>query len=109
MIPSTQPGGKPTLPDIIRSMVDDCNSYCGLQIERSGDVPLPQTEDPFDDDLGYGAAIHVVSTNIHHRLTWGILKSIMQGLWDFLIEGRRYLVRKPEETLFLGHEDTWLS
>ena len=58
-------------------------------------MPLPSTEDPFDDDLGYGAAIHVVSTNVRHRLTWGILNAVMQGLWDFLIEGRRFLVCEP--------------
>lgn len=69
-----------------------CNSYCEVQIQRSGDGPLPITEDPFDDDLGYGAAIHVVSTNVRFRLTWGILMGILQGLWDFLVDANRYLV-----------------
>lgn len=67
-------------------------SYCELQIERSGDVILPPTEDPFDDDLGYGAAIHVVSTRPKHRITWGILRGIMQGLWGFLVMQEKYLV-----------------
>lgn len=55
-------------------------------------MPLPQSEDPFDDDLGYGAAVHVVSTRPRHRLTWRILRGIMQGLWDVLVEQGRYLV-----------------
>ena len=69
-----------------------CNSYCELKILTSGDGILPVTEDPFDDDLGYGAAIHVVSTNVRFRLTWGILMGILQGLWDFLVVADRYLV-----------------
>ena len=62
-------------------------------------MPLPITEDPFNDDLGYGAAIHVVSTNVRNRLTWSILKDIMQGLWNFLVDANRYLVRELETRL----------
>ena len=79
--------------------VTDCRyRYCSLQIERCGDVTLPHTEDPFDDDLGYGAAIHVVSTNPKNRLTWGILNDTIQGLWDILVEANRYQVRNFGET-----------
>ena len=63
---------------------------------RSGDVPLPLTEDPFHDDLGYGAAIHVVSIKPRHRITWGILKGILQGLWYVLVHEGRYVVRTHE-------------
>ncbi|KAF6239719.1 hypothetical protein HO173_002265 [Letharia columbiana] len=71
--------------------IDAARNYCNLQLEKSGDVPLPQTEDPFHDDLGYGAAIHVVSTKPRHRITWKILKGIIQGLWNFLVEEGRYM------------------
>ena len=74
------------------TLADGRNRYCELQIQHSGDVPLPATEDPFDDDLGYGAAICVVSTNVRYRLTWGILMGVLQGLWDFLVDANRYLV-----------------
>lgn len=108
MTPSTQPGGKPTPPqDGIASshqliQIDGHNRYCDLQLERTGNVPLPHTEDPFIDDLGYGAAIHVVSTNITHRLTWRILTWIMEGLWGFLVEGERNVVRELEGALTLS-------
>lgn len=57
-------------------------------------MPLPIAEDPFEDDLGYGAVIHVVSTNVRFRLTWGILVGILQGLWDVLVDANRYQVSK---------------
>lgn len=69
-----------------------------MEIARSGDMPLPTTEDPFEDDLGYGAAIHVVSTDPRHRLTWLILKGIMQGLYDFLIAQGRFVVSALRRT-----------
>ena len=59
-------------------------------------MPLPRTEDPFEDDLGYGTAIYVVSTMPFHRITWGILKGILQGLQDFLVDQGRFMVRKPK-------------
>ena len=64
-------------------------------------MPLPITEDPFDDDLGYGAAIHVVSTNVRYRLTWGIMMGILQGLWDILVDANRYLVSELQGTFIL--------
>ena len=65
-------------------------------------MPLPQSEDPFDDDLGYGAAIFIVSVKPRHRITWGILKGITQGLWNFLVEEGRYMVCE------LGEIPSWL-
>lgn len=56
-------------------------------------MPLPRTEDPFRDDLGYGAAIFIASVKVRDRITWGILKGITQGLWNFLVEEGRYMVR----------------
>lgn len=102
MTPSTQPGGKSTPPEHERApshwlmQIDGHDRYCHQQLERTGDGPLPHTEDPFNDDLGYGAAIHVVSTSLYHRLTWQILTWIMKGLWGFLIEGERNVVRELE-------------
>lgn len=55
-------------------------------------MPLPLTEDPFVDDLGYGAAITVVSTKPHHPITWLVLKGVMQGLRGFLVEEGRFMV-----------------
>ena len=80
-----------------------------MQIQKSGDVPLPRIEDPFHDDLGYGVAIHVVSTNIHHRLTWRILGGSMQGLWDILVEGNRYKVCERPRTCILIGPVMWFS
>lgn len=83
--------GFPCREDGIRSTVNSARSYCEQQIEREGDGPLPRTEDPFHEDLGYGAAIDVVSSRPDHRLTWGILKNAMDGLWGFLVEEGRYV------------------
>ena len=62
-------------------------------------MPLPLSEDPFDDDLGYGAAIFIVSVKPRDRLTWGILKGIIQGLWNFLVVDGRYMVCEPGRVL----------
>ena len=73
----------------IRNTVNSARTYCEQQLEREGDGPLPISEEPFHEDLGYGAAIDVVSSRPDHRLTWAILKEAMDGLWQFLvIEGR---------------------
>ena len=69
-------------------------------------MPLPITEDPFNDDLGYGAAIHIVSTDVRYRLTWGILMGILQGLWDFLVVANRYLVSELQLMLILTAHET---
>lgn len=73
----------------LQSTINSARTYCEQQLEHGGDRPLPRSEEPFLEDLGYGAAIDVVSARPDYRLTWGILKDAMQGLWDFLvIEGR---------------------
>lgn len=77
----------------------DHDSYCDLQIEMSGDGPLPQTEQPFHDDLGYGASIYVVAVKPRRPITWVLLKGIIQGLWDVLVVGGRYKVCKPASSL----------
>lgn len=70
--------------------IDAARNYCDLQIEMSGDGPLPQTEQPFHDDLGYGASIYVVAVKPRRPITWVLLKGIIQGLWDVLVVGGRY-------------------
>ena len=60
-------------------------------MEQEGDGPLPRSEEPFHEDLGYGAVIEVVSSRPDHRLTWGILKDAMNGLWEFLVIDGRYV------------------
>lgn len=64
--------------------IKSARKWCELEIE-SGGGPLPYNEEPFLEDLGYGAAIKVTSARPDHRLTWRILKEAMQGLWDYLI------------------------
>ncbi len=75
----------------MRSTVNSARTYCEQQLEHEGDGPLPISEDPFREDLGYGAAIEVVSSRPDHRLTWGILKDAMDGLWEFLVVQGRYV------------------
>ena len=75
----------------LQSTINSARTYCDQQLEHGGDRPLPRSEDPFHEDLGYGAAIDVVSSRPDHRLTWGILKDAMEGLWGFLVIGGRYV------------------
>lgn len=75
----------------IRSTINSARTYCEQQLEQGGDSQLPRNEDPFHEDLGYGAAINVVSSRPDHRLTWGILKDAMDGLWEFLVVEGRYV------------------
>lgn len=75
----------------MRSTVNSARTYCEQQLQHEGDGPLPISEDPFREDLGYGAEIEVVSSRPDHRLTWGILKDAMDGLWEFLVVEGRYV------------------
>ena len=74
----------------IRNTIISARIYCEEQLERKGDSPLPRSHDPFREDLGYGAAIDVFSVRPNHRLTWGILKDAMDGLWEFMVVDSRY-------------------
>ena len=85
----------------IRSTIISARSYCAQHLAQKGDVPLPSSEDPFHEDLGYGAAINVVSVKPDHPLTWGILKNTMDGLWEFLIVEGRF----SESTFDIVHKD----
>lgn len=75
----------------IHSTINSARHYCEQQLEQGGDRPLPRNEDPFHEDLGYGAAINVVSARPDHRLTWSILRNAMEGLWEFLVVAGRYV------------------
>lgn len=73
------------------STINSARNFCEQQLEHWGDGPLPRSEDPFHEDLGYGAAIDVVSSRPDYRLTWGILRDAMDGLWGFLVLEGRYV------------------
>lgn len=75
----------------LRSTILSARVYCEEQLEQGGDGPLPRKQDLFHEDLGYGAAINVVSARPDRRLTWGILKDAMEGLWEFLIVESRFV------------------
>lgn len=75
----------------MRKTIISARAYCEQELEQGGDDPLPRRQDPFQEDLGYGVAINVVSARPDHRLTWGILKDVMDGLWEFLIVEGRYV------------------
>lgn len=75
----------------MRNIIISARAYCEQELEQGGDDPLPRRQDPFQEDLGYGAAIDVVSARPDHRLTWGILKDVMDGLWEFLVVEGRYV------------------
>ena len=75
----------------MRNTIISARDYCQQELEQGGDDPLPRRQDPFQEDLGYGVAIDVVSARPDHRLTWGILKDVMDGLWEFLIVEGRYV------------------
>ena len=86
----------------MRKTIISARSYCEQHLEQKGDGPLPRSEDPFHEDLGYGAAITVVSVRLDHRLTWSILKETMDGLWDVLVTKSYY----TESTIHI-HHGTW--
>lgn len=75
----------------MRNTIISARAYCEQELEQGGDGPLPRRQDPFQEDLGYGVAIDVVSARPDHRLTWGILKDVMDGLWEFLVVEGRYV------------------
>ena len=75
----------------MRSTINSARAYCEQHLEQGGDGPLPRSEDPFHEDLGYGAAIDIVSARPDHRLTWGMVKNAMDGLWEFLVVEGRYV------------------
>ena len=75
----------------IISTINSARDYCEQQLVQKGDGPLPRNEDPFHEDLAYGAAIDVLSSQPNHRLTWGILKDSMEGLWEFLVVDGRFV------------------
>ena len=75
----------------MHNTINSALAYCSQQLEQEGDGPLPRSEDPFHEDLGYGATINVVSARPDHRMTWGILKNAMDGLWNFLIVDGRHV------------------
>ena len=81
--------GFPCKEEGIRNTIISARIYCEGELERRGDEPLPRSHDPFREDLGYGAAIDVFSARPDHRLTWGILKDTMDGLWEFLVVNGR--------------------
>ncbi len=68
--------------NILREILRSVLSFCGVYIERHGDIPVPPRDRPF---------IHVsfcidsiVNLTSPQSLTYGILKNIMQGLLDVL-------------------------
>lgn len=75
----------------VRNTVNSARAYCEQQLEQGGDGPLPRDEEPFHEDLGYGAVIRVVPSRPDHRLTWGVVKDAMDGLWQFLVVEGRYV------------------
>ena len=75
----------------MRSTINSARAYCEQHLEQGRDRPLPRSEDPFHEDLGYGAAIDIVSARPDHRLTWGMVKNAMDGLWEFLVVEGRYV------------------
>ena len=87
----------------MKSTINSARTYCEQQLEQGGDRPLPRSEEPFYEDLGYGAAIDVVSSRPDYRLTWGILKDAMDGLWDFLVIEGRYV--ECEFDIYYGELD----
>ena len=75
----------------LHNTINSAHDYCEQELEQGGDDPLPRRQDPFHEDLGYGAAIDVVSTAPDRCLTWGILRDAMDGLWEFLVVEGRYV------------------
>ena len=86
--------GFPCKDEGIRSTVNSACTHCDQQLGQEGDGPLPRSEDAFYEDLGCGAAINVVSSRPGHRLTSGILKDAMNGLWELLVVEGRYMESK---------------
>lgn len=87
--------------------ISSAYKYCDLMAEQGGGA-LPYDEDPFLEDLGYGAEITAVSARPDLRLTWEILKCAMQGLWNYLIIGSHFMeaefeIKLPEvEDMIIG-------
>ncbi len=71
--------------------INAAREYCSQQIETGAKGVLPRSEDPFDENLGYGIAIIIVSARPDHRLTWSMLDDILRGMWIFLVVEGRYI------------------
>ena len=72
--------------------------YCVQQIEAGSEGPLPLDEDPFLENLGWGAAVLVMSAQPDHRLTWQLLADTMEGLWNYLIIDKHFVEAEFEVT-----------
>ena len=83
--------GFPIDSNSMRNTVRSARRYCKAQVEAGSEGPLPWDEDPFVEDLGWGAAINVISARPDHRLTWQLLEDITQGLWNYLILDEHFL------------------
>jgi hypothetical protein len=71
--------------------INAAREYCSQQIATGAKGVLPRSEDPFDENLGYGIAIIIVSARPDHRLTWSVLDDILRGMWIFLVVEGRYI------------------
>lgn len=72
--------------------IDSLRRYCLLEIQlKHGSQPLPLENGALVEDMGYGASITIVPAQPAHELTWRALRVVLQGLSDYLIDGRRFM------------------
>lgn len=72
--------------------IDSLRRYCLLEIQlKHGTHPLPLENGALVEDMEYGASITIVPAQPAHVLTWKALRVVLQGLSDYLIDGRRFM------------------
>ncbi len=75
----------------LTNTVRSARRYCDYHVDAGSRGPLPWDEDPFIEDLGWGARITIMSARPAHRITWKVLLETMRGLWDYLIQGGHFM------------------
>ncbi|KAL2052772.1 hypothetical protein ABVK25_007012 [Lepraria finkii] len=75
----------------VTSTVGAAQDFVQDHVEEGSKGALDPSNDPFEEDLGYGAKIRVVSVRPDNRMTWEILQDTMQGLWNFLVVDRHHV------------------
>jgi len=65
-------------------------SYVETHMDRSGEGSLSRRDDPFNYDTGLGVKLSVGSSQGQH-MTYGILRSTLKGIRDYLYAMHRYV------------------
>ncbi|MCJ1454507.1 hypothetical protein MMC28_004860 [Mycoblastus sanguinarius] len=74
--------------ETLQKLLQSVRDFCAFIIRDSGDSWLPPSLDPYTWNGPYGGSLMTRSVLDQH-ITFGIMKSTMQGLLDILVIGEK--------------------